>query len=144
VIQAIFGLLGVLVGGAVTFGVEMTLQERRTKELTRQAARLVAFDLRVAGRIVRLAVEQDELWLDQDRPGVPSWGECRAVLAESLDGEGWQTVTTAVMLVSLAATDYERVSPLTERDRSSLGKAAKAADKGCARLDDLTGDKPVR
>jgi hypothetical protein len=144
VIQAIFGLLGVLVGGAVTFGVEMRLQDLREAELARQAARLVGFDLRVASRVVRLAIEQDELWLDQDRPGVPSWSECRGVLAASLDAQGWRTVTTAVLLVSLAATDYERVAPLSERDRTSLGKAADAADTACARLVELTGDEPSR
>jgi hypothetical protein len=140
VTQAIFGLLGVLVGGLVTFGVEMVLQQHRENELVRQAARLVGFDLQVSSRVTRLALKQDELWLEQDRPAVPSWPEARTALAGALDANGWKLVTTAVLLVGLAATDYERVSPLSQADRRLLAKTAEAADKANSHLRGLTGD----
>lgn len=138
--QAIFGLLGVLVGGLVTFGVEMVLHQHRENELVRQAARLVGFDLQVSSRVLRLALKQDELWFEQDRPAVPSWAESRTVLAAALDANGWKLVTSAVLLVGLAATDYERVSPLSKADRKSLATTAEAADKAGAHLRGLTGD----
>ena len=92
--QAIFGLLGVVVGSVITWGIELWRARRRDSDEGRVAARLVMDELHSlynqrtanepeAPRQIKLAREQD------------AWLTHRAVLARELTHESWRAVRLA-------------------------------------------------
>jgi len=93
---AIFGLIGVVVGGAINFIVTALLQRRTERFDRRSAARLVRSEL---VRFRSLAVEAtrrppDEL--PQLREATPIlWQSHRASLARALPDEEWELVARA-------------------------------------------------
>jgi hypothetical protein len=106
--EAIFGLLGVLVGSAITWGIELWRARRVDTDEARVAARLVIDELQSIANI-RTADEpefkrQKDLALQQD-----AWHSHRPVLARELPPEGWRSVRRA----------YDSLS---ESPRSSVGE----------------------
>jgi len=106
--QAIFGLLGVLVGSAITWGIELWRARRRDTDEARVAARLVIDELQSISN-ARTADEpefkrQRELALQQD-----AWHSQRTILARELPFDGWRAVRSTY--------DY-----LSEPPRSSAGE----------------------
>ena len=95
--EAIFGLVGVLVGGLITWGVEWWRERRRLGGDVRVAARLLTNEL-LRG-IALLAVLEEHR--DEEAPeggldiDFPLWREHRAVLARTLGHEDWWKVNTA-------------------------------------------------
>jgi hypothetical protein len=94
VTEAIFGLLGVLVGSAITWGMELWRARRGDSDEARVAARLVIDELRSIAN-VRTADEpefkrQKNLALQQD-----AWHSHRPVLARELSYDGWRQVRDA-------------------------------------------------
>jgi len=90
----VFGLLGVIIGGAITAGVDYFLDERRAnreeaKEQRKriielkQAARLVDQDFNWALAAVTLAL-QFKQWQGHDSIQLETWQEHRTVLAAEL------------------------------------------------------------
>jgi hypothetical protein len=92
--EAIFGLVGVLVGSAITWGIEVWRARRTGSDEARVAARLVADELQSLDnvRTVDLPqfVRQRDLALEQD-----AWLQQRAVLARELTDERWRAVRAA-------------------------------------------------
>jgi len=89
--EAIFGLLGVLVGSAITWGMELWRARRGDSDEARVAARLVIDELQSIDN-VRTAGEsefqkQRELALQQD-----AWHKHGTVLARELSYDGWRAV----------------------------------------------------
>jgi hypothetical protein len=94
VAQAIFGLIGVVVGSLITWGVEVWRARRQDHDEGRVAARIVAAELQAIAN-VRTADEpqfrrERELALAQD-----AWITHRAALARELTDEGWRAVRMA-------------------------------------------------
>jgi hypothetical protein len=92
--QAIFGLIGVVIGSAITWGIELWRARRRDTDEARVAARLVIDELRSIDN-ARTVNEpefrkQRELALRQD-----AWLSHRAVLARELSNNRWQAVRKA-------------------------------------------------
>lgn len=92
--EAIFGLVGVLVGSAITWGIEVWRARRTDADEARVAARLVADELQSIDnyRTVDLPElrRQRELALQQD-----AWIKHRVVLARELTDEHWRAVRGA-------------------------------------------------
>lgn len=92
--EAIFGLLGVLIGSGITWGIELWRARRGESDQARVAARLVIDELRSIANI-RTADEpefkrQKELALRQD-----AWHTHQPVLARELSYDGWRAVGAA-------------------------------------------------
>ncbi|HEV2790416.1 MAG TPA: hypothetical protein VGV69_03860 [Solirubrobacterales bacterium] len=92
--EAIFGLLGVLVGSGITWGMELWRARRGDSDQARVAARLVIDELQSIDN-ARTVNEpeprrQKELALQQD-----AWHSHRAVLARELSYDGWRQVRLA-------------------------------------------------
>lgn len=93
---AIFGLLGVVVGGLVTGGVDYVMARRREKAELRQSTRLVADELHSLWLVVDLILERGQLPPER-LPGedaellfsTGSWHAHKAVLARALRQEQW-------------------------------------------------------
>jgi hypothetical protein len=108
VTQAIFGLIGVLVGSFITWVIELWRAWRSENDEARVAARLVIDELQSIAN-VRTADEpefkrQKDLALQQD-----AWHLHRGVLARELSYDGWRAVRRA----------YDSLS---EPQRSSVGE----------------------
>jgi hypothetical protein len=92
--EAVFGLVGVLVGSAITWGIEVWRARRTDSDEARVAARLVADELHSIdnARTVDLPQfrRQRDLALQQD-----AWLQHRVVLARELTDEHWRAVRAA-------------------------------------------------
>ena len=89
--EAIFGLLGVMVGSGITWGMELWRARRGDRDEARVAARLVIDELQSIAN-VRTVNEpefkrQRELAMQQD-----AWHSQRVVLARELPYLGWRDV----------------------------------------------------
>jgi hypothetical protein len=92
--EAYFGLAGVLIGSAITWGMELWRARRGDSDQARVAARLVIDELRSIANL-RTAEEpefkrQRDLALKQE-----AWHSQRPVLARELSYEGWRAVGAA-------------------------------------------------
>jgi hypothetical protein len=93
---AIFGLIGVVVGGLLTAAVQAFQEWRSQRALSRAAARLLSAELSVQQYILedRAAGERAERVSDE-MPAVSDWPQYRAVMARVLDDEAWIAVAGA-------------------------------------------------
>jgi hypothetical protein len=107
----IFGLLGVLAGGLITFVSSYFLEERREersrekenrereRELKRAARLLHADFLDVEGSIMTI-LKINKWWPDYEKVELPTWQECRPSLAPSLSREQWDLLTVAAVAIT--------------------------------------------
>jgi hypothetical protein len=94
VTAAIFGLLGVIVGGLVTGGVNYIMERRRERAELRQAKRLVADELLTVATQYSIMVEDRETpkkWSPSWANLLPStsWEQHKATLARGLSDKDW-------------------------------------------------------
>jgi hypothetical protein len=94
VTQAIFGLLGVLVGSAITWGIELWRARRVDTDEARVAARLVIDELQSISN-ARTADEPEFKRQKASALRQDAWHSHRAVLARELPHEGWRAVRRA-------------------------------------------------
>jgi hypothetical protein len=101
---AIFGLIGVVVGGLLN-GAVTALQARRADRAdTRVSARLVDLELRQAG--LWLVIDEDTTEetsapsMVQQRFMPYAWDKHREVLARALSDKEWETVTAAYEIIT--------------------------------------------
>jgi len=103
---AIFGLLGVVVGGLLTGGVDYFMARRREQAELRQSTRLVADELHSLWLVVDLILERGQL-LPARLPGedtellfpTSSWHAHKAVLARALRQKEWIALATVYAAV---------------------------------------------
>jgi hypothetical protein len=92
--EAIFGLLGVVIGSAITWGIELWRARRTDADQARVAARLVADELRSISNARTVDEPQfrreRELALQQD-----AWVTHRVTLARELTDDDWRRVREA-------------------------------------------------
>jgi hypothetical protein len=128
VTAAIFGFVGVLVGGLVTWGIEVWRARHGEQDEARVAARLVADELDTI-YLARLKVHslepqfprQIELALAQD-----AWMNYRATLARELEDESWNKVGGAYDVLATEFDDLESTvySPAEVDESYNAGLAA--------------------
>lgn len=94
---AIFGLVGVIIGGLLNGAVTAWQARRQEKADGRVAARLVHVELR---DIYFLGAVAATLEVPPDTPfPTPAWRNHQAVLARALSDKGWETVCGAYELI---------------------------------------------
>jgi hypothetical protein len=105
--QAIFGLVGVLVGGGITWGIEWWRERRRMEGEARVAARLVADELMRAHDLFKVIWDESATGspeLAEGVAGFPLWKEHRAVLARNLGSSDWLKVERAYLVAESGMT----------------------------------------
>lgn len=98
-ISAIFGLVGVVVGGVITW-LAQWLQERRGEQRASRAAfRLVASDLYVAQALVKPVIETGRWGPENLAIPLEAWAEHRATVAAQLESgdQLWTMLEGAVL-----------------------------------------------
>jgi hypothetical protein len=140
VAEAIFGLVGVVVGALVTGGVEFLAERRRESSLRRKAARLVEAELDQAARALETALDAGRSW---NPPSVPSWAEYAPVLADSLDTDDWQVVESAVGMIKIEEMGQPDRPPAREEvERESLDEEVhRVIQQAAETLRRLAGDE---
>jgi hypothetical protein len=97
---AIFGLLGVIVGGVLNAVVGVVLDGRRSAAALRTSSRLVAEEIQSNGRTL-YACDQTGLWLAmRNHPLRFSAWETHAETLARMPYEDWVTVAEAIRLTS--------------------------------------------
>jgi hypothetical protein len=125
---AIFGLVGVLVGGALTTGASFVFERRREKRLTRVGLQLLEAEfLKVAG--VLYAALEEGVWVAGSDLEVATWPDYRAALAAELARDDFNFVALAVHAAYMAPKHFAvqlsggaLVVDLSDRDRKSLNE----------------------
>jgi len=111
IISAIFGLVGVIVGGGITAGSNYLLYQKRVQTEreresrnhaieVKRASRLIDADLSRASAAARICVEERHWW-STDVPAltVEGWQQYRGIIAPELSNNDWLAVRLAVEAV---------------------------------------------
>ena len=136
---AIFGLLGVVVGGLINIIGGVIAEWRRERNEMRAAARLLADELRgIRGRLTMAASADDYTLRKLD---TPEWDRHRDILARWWDRKLWATVSAAYTMANSAAGS-EGVMRNTER--ALAGHAAELAAAAIELLDQRDSRRHAR
>jgi hypothetical protein len=93
---AIFGLIGVVVGGLLTGAVRALQEWRSQRTLSRAAARLLSAELSVQQLILEdRAAYESAGPVSDEMLAVSDWPQYRALMARALDDEAWVAVAGA-------------------------------------------------
>jgi hypothetical protein len=136
--EAIFGLVGVVVGGVLSGGVGYALERRRATNAATVAARLLADELAFALWVLKIALDARR-WSDVPRYdfGVDLWAEHRALLASKLSVADWIQVSAAFRRlhdVVSGSRGHAHDDPLGEEDELFLRSTHRQADTAFDRL----------
>jgi hypothetical protein len=96
VTQAIFGLIGVVVGAASALLGDYLREVRRRHNAFQVAARMLDIDLMRAAPHLRMAADHGHWWLATAPISPPSWPGNQAALASELGYEDWMTLAHAI------------------------------------------------
>jgi hypothetical protein len=120
---AIFGLIGVVIGGLLTAATQAVQQARADRATARAASRLLSAELSEQHVFLDALVNRETA--DPTNAGLPAvsaWPEYRATMARLLDDETWQAVAGAY--VELALFHSERaLDPRALDDRVQEARA---------------------
>ena len=153
---AIFGLLGVIVGGLIAAGAEAWFRSRERKAEALVAARLVLQELGTAAISIDLLIAND-VWpiplpqMREDLASTAQWEEGRAVLARTLSGDEWRIVTTAYGFLGQTSTvlaDDDEKGLVMEslrlgRERITEARGILARHAAIERRQEETADAPA-
>jgi hypothetical protein len=132
--EAIFGLIGVVVGALVTGTVEWIQAERSRRIATRAARRLVAQELLACTAAIDMAASKDDTlevaedMRDSFTRGLVSndaWAAHNGILAERLGDDVWESLTDAYVSITflLGSRDH------TDEDLADTVKSIHSSDK---------------
>lgn len=94
--DAIFGLIGVVVGGVLTGGADFALERSREKRRARASARLIHDALTDMSTFLEASIGM-RTWLEDPKKvlSTQAWDEQRGCLAEAPGFDGWYPVSAA-------------------------------------------------
>jgi hypothetical protein len=123
---AIFGLIGVIVGAAVSGWVSLTLERRRERQASRAALNVIDVGLLRAKGYIE-AILEDGVWAAGTDTSVPAWPRYEDVLARQLPRDDFHFVALAVGAAERAPMFFaeqiaagEIAIKLSEADRDGL------------------------
>ncbi len=141
--EAIFGLIGVVVGGLISGGLSLILEWRKERVAARVAARLVREDLLPVSLMIE-DVFGGRAWLQPPEPRSRerSWVEHRSRLATVMEYEDYAAVVQAQIAAdrfdAWIASRADR-SELSEDDRNQLRSWNAEVGRGLSRLLEMAG-----
>jgi hypothetical protein len=114
---AVFGLVGVVLGGLLTAGTQLWLEHRRERRAISRAKRLVSGELLHAILILRTEADRsDGTWMFFDDAArvlpTTAWGEHRAHLAELVSEEVWERLVMAYAMLEIDRGRLQRSDAL--------------------------------
>lgn len=141
--QAIFGLLGVVVGAMVSGGVTLYLEWARERAAARGAARILQGDLSNTEAQIEEALDSDLRWPGQFRLRTARWYEYQPILARRLRENEWYAVESAFDFLEginefdkwLRADKQDDRVPLDDQGRLQLELGRRLARAGRVHLD---------
>ena len=113
--EAIFGLVGVIIGAVVASVGDLALERRRERKAVRRAARLVGFELvEIYAVLGAAAIGRDPFPADKkERLSTNAWQDFRDTLAGGLAAEAWTRLATAYRVIEMVnGLARERDQPL--------------------------------
>jgi hypothetical protein len=141
VTAAIFGLIGVVLGGLLNAGVSALAERRRTRREARAASRLLERELQAAAE----ALHQ---WLDtrdgsspapRDALRFPAWKQYHLIAARNLPAQDWDVVSRAYLDLYPVRTKPAFAMQLQEKEVAHLRVAEQEVVEALARLKDYIG-----
>lgn len=143
---AIFGLLGVVVGGLLNGYVSSRAERRRDRAEGRAAARLLERELQSALGGIRAWCEKTSSAdpLPEDVLRFPAWKRYHLVAARSLPADDWDTVSDAYLLLYTVRTNSEFVGNLGTGALEHLTRTEGAITAALDRLHARTLVSPKR
>lgn len=123
--NAIFSLIGVVIGGLLTGAVQSFQQRRSDRAQLRAASRLLSAELSEQHVFLASLTNQDSAQASMtDLPAISAWPDYRPLMARLLDDEAWQAVARAYvelgLLHSSLASDLKSVDGLVQGARAQL------------------------
>jgi hypothetical protein len=129
--EAVFGLLGVIIGGLLTAMVQVVQERRAERVLGRAAARLLSAELSVQQELLmRWAADDSAVAVGAELPPVVDWPVQRAVMARSLDEPKWRAVAAAYAKLVIWHADLPRrvaAADVRRTDMAALADELEAA-----------------
>jgi hypothetical protein len=119
VTAAVFGLIGVIVGGVLNGLVSYTLERRNERRAARTAARLLLDEWRAALFLVEDALRQGR-WQPGQRITFEEWDRHRELLADQLRQDAWLRVSNARLHVAWIDTANQAGGSLDPAGREEL------------------------
>lgn len=111
--QAIFGIIGVIVGGLLTAVAQWHSERSRLRRDTIAASRLVRHELAQAYEVLRFAVDRESVAIIADTPiPLDRFNAAQGLLAAELNSEQWETISKAyrgIDFVNNAARRHEGI-----------------------------------
>jgi hypothetical protein len=98
-LPAVFGLIGVIVGGLLNAAVTAWQARREDVASARVAARLIDLELREAAAILVLNQGANRISQGDSPFSNAAWRKYRDVLARALSDRGWEAVATAYEVI---------------------------------------------
>jgi hypothetical protein len=130
VTEAIFGLLGVVVGGLLQLFAQWQSQRREEYWTARRAGRLLTLGLRRCRFVLRAAADGHAEWLivgDEVKPLLDQWSGYADVLAGTVrSNDDWNEVAGAIEALERVhqRAEYNDGDDMTDEDREFLGQLA--------------------
>ena len=141
---AIFGLVGVIIGGLLTGAVEALRERRSQRTLSRAAARLLSAELSVQQEILqRRAAETSAEAVSDEMPGVADWPEQRVVMAKTLDDDTWIAVAGAYANLVVWHAQSRRTPATADVKRHEMAALASQLQAARKRLHDFRSEPAV-
>jgi hypothetical protein len=119
--EAVFGLVGVLIGGALSGGIQWLMARRTERAAARTAARLVALELDAARDLLRqwLVLKR---WMWEWWKPMSAWPDHRSTLAQTLSSRDWALVRLAyerLTHIDDAVEDLRHMDPELEAKKNA-------------------------
>jgi len=151
VTQAIFGLIGVIVGALVTGGLSFVRDKREESADLRAALRIVEDDFHLLWMGLK-AIAEANAWHPLLRTfELASWPEHRGILARHLDANDWLRVSVGASIFTAARSAAERAfaghdgddpPPLSSDDRVLIEKGIADLGEIIEAMQSLHSPKP--
>ena len=100
ILPAVFGLVGVIVGGLITGGSTYLLERRREGVELNTASRLIDAELLVAQTAAHSCIEKGKWWPQEIDITTDAWESYKAVIAPGLPYSKWRDLSVAARAVS--------------------------------------------
>ena len=146
--EAIFGIIGVIVGALLTTGSEFLLRRRDERAQFIVALRLLEAEFLLAGSVLQQALE-DGYWAAGSETAVPSWSDRSAALAPRIRRDDWHIIALGVAATEYAPKHFAHqladgavTVPLSDLDWTAVSNLLDSVQLAMSVIAEYSGDWP--